>query len=49
VIGGMAWSITASNVDVDVDVFFQENATIGQRMYVSCKLQLILFLFIYLL
>ncbi len=29
----MAWSITASNVDVDVDVFFQENATIGQRMY----------------
>ena len=34
VIGGMAWSITASNVDVDVDVFFQENATIGQRMCV---------------
>lgn len=32
VIGGMAWSITASNVDVDVDVFFQENSSIGQRM-----------------
>eukprot|EP00026_Physarum_polycephalum_P003838 Phypoly_transcript_03854.p1 GENE.Phypoly_transcript_03854~~Phypoly_transcript_03854.p1 ORF type:complete len:610 (+),score=129.54 Phypoly_transcript_03854:253-2082(+) len=35
VIGGMAWSITASNVDVDVDVFFQENATIGQRIVLS--------------
>jgi len=33
VVGGMAWSISASNVDVDVDVVFQENSSIGQKMY----------------
>ena len=32
VVGGLAWSITASGVDVDVDVIFQENASIGQKM-----------------
>ena len=32
VVGGLAWSITASGVDVDVDVLFQENASIGQKM-----------------
>lgn len=32
VIGGMAWCLTNSAVDVDVDVIFIENATIGQKM-----------------
>lgn len=32
VVGGMAWCITASNEDLDVDLFFQEEANMGQRM-----------------
>lgn len=32
VVGGMAWSITLVNVDLDVDLLFQENSTIGQKM-----------------
>ena len=35
VVGGMVWSITASNVDVDVDLLFEENSTIGQRIHLS--------------
>jgi len=31
-VGGMAWCITASNEDLDVDIFFVEEASIGQRM-----------------
>jgi hypothetical protein len=31
----MVWCITASNVDVDVDLLFQENSTIGQKMSVE--------------
>eukprot|EP01113_Clastostelium_recurvatum_P017725 TRINITY_DN2092_c0_g1_i2.p1 TRINITY_DN2092_c0_g1~~TRINITY_DN2092_c0_g1_i2.p1 ORF type:complete len:610 (-),score=212.75 TRINITY_DN2092_c0_g1_i2:101-1930(-) len=38
VVGGMAWSITSSNVDLDVDVFFQENANIKQKIKLSEKL-----------
>lgn len=38
VVGGMVWSITASGVDVDVDIIFQENATIGQRIKLSDQL-----------
>jgi len=34
VIGGLAWGLTNSAVDVDVDVVFVENSSIGQRMYV---------------
>lgn len=37
VIGGMAWSITASMMDVDVDILFQENSTIGQKMFVIAQ------------
>ena len=33
VIGGLAWCLTNSAVDVDVDVVFVENSTIGQKMY----------------
>jgi hypothetical protein len=32
VVGGMVWSITASGVDVGVDILFQENSTIGDRI-----------------
>ena len=32
VVGGLCWSITASGVGVDVDLFFRENSTIGQRI-----------------
>eukprot|EP00455_Lapot_gusevi_P003398 TRINITY_DN11393_c0_g2_i1.p1 TRINITY_DN11393_c0_g2~~TRINITY_DN11393_c0_g2_i1.p1 ORF type:complete len:700 (-),score=250.18 TRINITY_DN11393_c0_g2_i1:113-2152(-) len=35
VVGGMAWAITASNVDADVNLVFQENSTIGQRIKIS--------------
>jgi hypothetical protein len=30
----MTWCLTASNVDVDVDLLFQENSTIKQKMCV---------------
>ena len=33
IIGGLTWCITSSNVDVDIDIFFQENAQIGKKMY----------------
>ena len=32
VIGGLSWCITSSAVDVDADIFFQEDAQIGQKM-----------------
>jgi len=32
VVGGLCWCITVSGEDVDVDVLFQENTTIGQRI-----------------
>jgi hypothetical protein len=35
VVGGMCWSITSSGEDVDVDILFQENSTIGQRIALS--------------
>lgn len=35
VVGGMTWCITSANEDVDVDLLFQENSTIGQKMCVS--------------
>ena len=34
VVGGMTWAIMACNEDVDVDLLFQENSTIGQKMCV---------------
>jgi hypothetical protein len=34
VIGGMAWAITNAAGDLDIDIFFQENAQIGQKMFV---------------
>ena len=35
VVGGLAWSITASGVDVDVDVIFSENSSIGAKIRTS--------------
>lgn len=32
VVGGMTWCIELCNVDIDVDLLFQENSTIGQKM-----------------
>ena len=38
VVGGMVWAVTASNVDTDIDIIFQENSTIGQKIKLSDKL-----------
>jgi hypothetical protein len=35
VVGGLCWCITNSGEDVDVDILFQENSTIGQRIALS--------------
>lgn len=32
VVGGMIWSMDSCNFDVNVDLLFQENSTIGQKM-----------------
>lgn len=32
-VGGLAWSIQACNFTVDIDVLYQENATLGQKLY----------------
>jgi len=34
IVGGLAWCITASNVDLDIDLFFEEDAQIRQKLYV---------------
>jgi hypothetical protein len=33
VVGGLAWSIQACNFTVDIDVLYQESATLGQKLY----------------
>ena len=35
VVGGLAWSIQACNFAVDIDVLYQENAFLGQKLYVE--------------
>jgi len=35
VVGGLCWSISNSNVDVEVDINYQEDANIGQKMFVT--------------
>ena len=32
VVGGMTWCISTCSFDLDVDLLFQENSTIGQKM-----------------
>lgn len=34
VIGGLTWCISSSQVDVDIDLFFQEDSTMGMKMLV---------------
>ncbi|KAG7239113.1 hypothetical protein INR49_029993 [Caranx melampygus] len=38
VVGGMAWCITTCNFDIDVDLLFQENSTIGQKIALTEKI-----------
>ena len=38
VIGGLCWSITASGIAVDIDLLFQEELQIGQRIALSEKI-----------
>lgn len=33
IVGGMAWCIQACNFAVDIDVLYQENASLGQKMW----------------
>ena len=34
IVGGMTWCIETCNFEVDVDLLFNENLTIGQKMLV---------------
>lgn len=45
IVGGMTWCIQGSNFDVDVDLLFQENSTIGQKMWVGWQLELLRYAF----
>lgn len=38
VVGGMTWCIESCNIDVDVDLLFQENLTIGQKISLTEKI-----------
>ncbi|XP_077129542.1 coiled-coil domain-containing protein 93 isoform X1 [Ranitomeya variabilis] len=38
VVGGMTWCITTCNFDIDVDLLFQENSTIGQKIGLTEKI-----------
>ncbi|XP_059483983.1 coiled-coil domain-containing protein 93 [Neocloeon triangulifer] len=42
VVGGMVWCIENCNFDVDVDLLFQENLTIGQRIALTEKIVTVL-------
>ncbi|XP_052091215.1 coiled-coil domain-containing protein 93-like isoform X2 [Mytilus californianus] len=42
VVGGMTWCITTCNFDVDVDLLFQENSTIGQKIALTEKIVAVL-------
>ncbi|XP_077436552.1 coiled-coil domain-containing protein 93 isoform X1 [Vanacampus margaritifer] len=38
VVGGMTWCITTCNYDIDIDLLFQENSTIGQKIALTEKI-----------
>ncbi|KAH1003232.1 coiled-coil domain-containing protein 93 [Dendroctonus ponderosae] len=42
VVGGLSWCLEALSVDLDVDLLFQENATIGQQIALSEKIVAVL-------
>ena len=45
VVGGMAWCLTSASVDVDFDVTFKENPSIGEKMFADQQTLLIIALF----
>ncbi|KAK3747013.1 hypothetical protein QZH41_011962, partial [Actinostola sp. cb2023] len=42
VVGGMTWCITVCDFDIDVDLLFQENSTIGQKIALTEKIVAVL-------
>ncbi|XP_033127925.1 coiled-coil domain-containing protein 93-like [Anneissia japonica] len=42
IVGGMTWCITTCNFDIDVDLLFQENSTIGQKIALTEKIVAVL-------
>ena len=42
VVGGMTWCVTTCNFDIDVDLLFQENSTIGQKIALTEKIVAVL-------
>nr|XP_022918328.1 coiled-coil domain-containing protein 93 isoform X1 [Onthophagus taurus] len=42
VVGGITWCIDSCNVDIDVDLLFQENSTIGQKISLTEKIVAVL-------
>ncbi|KAF2896178.1 hypothetical protein ILUMI_09995 [Ignelater luminosus] len=42
IVGGMTWCIESCNIDVDVDLLFQENSTIGQKIALTEKIVAVL-------
>uniref|UniRef100_A0A1X7TSN4 Coiled-coil domain-containing protein 93 n=2 Tax=Amphimedon queenslandica TaxID=400682 RepID=A0A1X7TSN4_AMPQE len=42
IVGGMTWCIQTCNFDVDVDLLFQENSTIGQKIALTEKIVAVL-------
>lgn len=42
VVGGMTWCIESCSIDIDVDLLFQENSTIGQKIALTEKIVAVL-------
>lgn len=42
VVGGLAWSIQSCNFTVDIDVLYQENATLGQKLALTERIVVVL-------
>lgn len=42
IVGGMTWCLQMANFDVDVDLLFQENSTIGQKIALTEKIVAVL-------
>ncbi|KAI0211686.1 Coiled-coil domain-containing protein 93 [Lamellibrachia satsuma] len=42
IVGGMTWCISTCSVDIDVDLLFQENSTIGQKIALTEKIVAVL-------
>ena len=38
IVGGMTWCVSNCNIDIDVDLLFQENSTIGQKISLTEKI-----------